>query len=91
MKNSQGSSPTWPFMGEELLAEARPVRRLVLLFPERLGLAHGLAPSPFPSWLALPSRVREKEGRIVERRPSPPPLKDQDSLSPWQMEGGSRS
>ena len=78
-------------MGEELLAEARPARRPVLLFPERLGLAHGLAPSPFPSRLALPPQVKEKEGRVVERRPSPPPLKDQDSLSPWRMEGGSRS
>ena len=71
--------------------EARPVRHPVLLFPERPGLAHGLAPSPFPSRLALPLRVQEKEGRVIERRPSPPPLKDQDSLSPWRMEGGSRS
>jgi len=71
------------------------VRRPVLLFPERLGLAHslarGLAPYPFPSRLALPPQVKEKEGCIVERRPLPPPLKGQDSLPPWRMEGGSRS
>ena len=73
-------------MEEELLAEARPARRPVLLFPERPslanGLANGLAPSPFPSRLALPPQAQEKEGRIVERRPSPPLLKDRDFLSP---------
>ena len=67
------------------------MRRHVLLFPERLGLAHGLAPSPFPSRLAPPPQVQEREGPVVEQRPSPPPLKVQDSLSPWRMEGGSRS
>ena len=73
------------------MAEARPPRRPVLLFPERLGLSHDLAPSPFPSRLALPPRVKEEEGRVVEQRPPPPPLKLQDSLSPWRMKGGSRS
>ena len=66
--------------------------RLPVLLPERLGLAHGLArglaPSPFPSRMALPPQVKEKEGRVVERRPLPPPLKGQDSLSPWRMEEG---
>ena len=69
-------------MEEELLVEARPARYPVLLFPERPGLTHGLAPSPFPSRLALPPQAQEKEGRIVKRRPSPPLLKDRDSLSP---------
>ena len=64
------------------MEEARPARRPVLPFPERPGLAHGLAPSPFPSWLALPPQAQEKEGRVVERRPSPPPLKGRDFLSP---------
>ena len=59
------------------------MRRPVLLFPERLGLAHGLTPSPFPSQLALPPQVQEKEGRVVKRRPSPPPMKHHCALSPW--------
>ena len=69
-------------MEEELLVEARPAHHPVLLFPEHPGLAHGLAPSPFPSRLALPPQAQEKEGHVVERRPSLPLLKDRDSLSP---------
>src|SRR4051812_37653276 len=81
-KNSQGSSPTWPSIGGGAAGGARPARHPVLLFPERPGLAHGLAPSPFPSRPALPLQAQEEEGRVVERRPSPPPLKDRDFLSP---------
>ena len=68
------------------MAEAGPACCPVLLFPERLDLARslicGLAPSPFPSRLALPPHAQEKEGHVVERRPLLPPLKDQSSLSP---------
>ena len=69
----------------EVKLTCRPVR----LFPERLDpvldLVRGLAPSLFPSWLALPLRARERERCAVWRRPSPPPRKGLGSLSPWQM------
>ena len=86
-RTHKGHPQHGPPLEEELLAEARPSCRPVLLFPEH----PGLAPSPFPSWLALPPQAQEKGGRIVERRPSPPLLKDRDFLSPWRMEGRSRS
>ena len=81
-RTHKGHPQRGPPLEEELLAEAKPERHPVLLFPERPGLAHGLAPYPFPSQLALPPQAQEKEGRVVERRPSPPLLKDRGSLSP---------
>ena len=64
-------------------------RRPVRLFPERLDLVldlvHDLAPSFFPLWLALPPRARDRKGRAVWRRPSPPPMKGLGSFSPWRM------
>ena len=66
------------------------MRHPVPLFPERHGDL-GLAPSPFLSWPAPPPRALGKEGRAVEQRPSPPPLKGRRLLSPWQMEERSRS
>src|SRR3954462_15787526 len=49
-RTRKGRRQRGPLWEEELLAEARPAHRPVLLFPERLGLA----PPPFPSRLALP-------------------------------------
>ena len=70
MKNSQGWSSTWPSIGKGIIGGGKAGAPPVLLFPERYGLcpglAHGLAPSPFPSRPAPPPRAQEEEGRAVE-------------------------
>ncbi len=89
MRASKGRPLYGPPWGEEPPTEAKLARRPARLFPERLDLVldlvRDLAPSLFPLWLALPPRARDREGRAVWRRPSPPPMKGQGSPPPWRM------